>query len=164
MGSVQQKEKWCLQRSGRRLELTGTSSWSRRESTGIMKFPKRHRLWTVSVAFLALLSFVAGTSFACMQKGVSTVQMAEDCCQSHCQHPMQADIAAECCHSHQTAVVKTLPISPTKVVPFPTPALSFVLIPPAELQSPPSLSLHIVSGEQFSPSPPLYSLYCAFLI
>src|SRR5215475_5216289 len=38
-----------------------------------MKRYKTHRLWIAGIVLLALLSFFAGTSLACFQKGVGTV-------------------------------------------------------------------------------------------
>src|ERR1700716_1202828 len=100
-----------------------------------MKRHKKHRLWIVGIAILVLLSFFAGTSLACFQKGVGTVHMAEDCCKGHCQHAMVGDMAAQCCQSHQTRVAQMLPASsPAKVASFVTHTLPVAWILPVILQ------------------------------
>src|SRR5262245_3427402 len=100
-----------------------------------MKLHKRHSLWAPSVAILLLLSFFAGTSFACFQKGVGSIQMAEDCCKGHCQHVMMEDMAAKCCQSHQTKVSQALPTpSSTKAASLVASILHVSLIAPLALQ------------------------------
>src|SRR5215813_5342323 len=74
-----------------------------------MKRHTTHRLRIAGIAVLVLLSFFAGTSLACFQKGVGTVRLAEDCCKGHCQHAMVGEMAAQCCQSHQTRVARALP-------------------------------------------------------
>jgi hypothetical protein len=113
---------------------------------------------------LALLSFFAGTSLACFQKGVGTVHLAEDCCKGHCQHAMVGDMAAQCCQSHQTRVAQVLPVtSPAKIVSLVAYTLPVALILPVNLQGP-ARSWVRPTGERPSPFPPLYALYCTLLI
>lgn len=114
---------------------------------------------------LALLSFFAGTSLACFQKGVGTVQMAEDCCQGHCQHVMAADMAARCCQSHQTRVSQVLPASsPAKVASFMAYTLHVALIPPVLCPGLKQSWARLSTEERPLPFPPLYALHCTLLI
>src|SRR5215471_10840862 len=67
----------------------------------MMKRGKKHRLWIVGVMTLAVLSFLAGTTLACFHIGAGNITVAEDCCQSHCQHVMVGKAATDCCQHHQ---------------------------------------------------------------
>ena len=112
---------------------------------------------------LALLSFFAGTSLACFQKGVGTVHLAEDCCKGHCQHVMVGDMAAQCCQS-QTRVSQVLPASsPAKVASFVAHTLHVALLLPVNLQGPTQSEVR-PTGERPPPFPPLYALHCTLLI
>ena len=126
---------------------------------------KKHRLWIVGVVILALFSFLAGTSFACFQKGTGNIKMAEDCCQGHCQHAMIGETAAKCCQSHQAKVSQALPASPSaKVIFLAASTLHGSLIPPAVLQDPEQFWVRLSTGERSPPFPPFYTLHCALLI
>src|SRR6266852_1649803 len=130
-----------------------------------MKRHKTHRLWTAGIAILALLSFFAGTSLACFQKGVGTVQMAEDCSQGHCQHAMVGDMAAQCCQSHQTRVSQVLPASsPAKVASFVAHTLHVALVPLVLRQDQKQSLVRLSTAERPPPFPPLYALHCTLLI
>ena len=130
-----------------------------------MKRHKTHHFWTAVIAILALFSFFAGTSLACFQKGVGTVQMAEDCCQGHCQHVMMGAMAAKCCQSHQTRVSQVLPASsPAKIASLVAHTLLVALIPPVLLQSPARSWVRLSTAERPPPFPLLYVLHCTLLI
>src|SRR6266540_4608724 len=130
-----------------------------------MKQHKKHSLWITGVVILALFSFLAGTSFACFQKGTGSIKMAEDCCQGHCQHAMMGDMAARCCQSHQTKVSQTLPASSAVKATFlAVSTLHGSLILPTVLQSSEQFGVRLSTGERPPPSPPFYTLHCALLI
>lgn len=130
-----------------------------------MKRHKRHRLWIVGVVTLALVSFLVGTSLACLQKSVGTVQMAEDCCQRHCQHAMSGDVATDCCQSHQVDVSQALPFSPpAKILLLANTTVLVAVIPLAVSQGPGRLRLQEHTGESPPPESPFYTLYCSLLI
>lgn len=130
-----------------------------------MKQHKRHRLWIASVTILALVSFLAGTSLACFHKGTGTVAMAEDCCQSHCQHEMTGEAATDCCQSHHAQVSQALPLSPpTKTLISLAVLLSTTLLPPAVLQGQAPSWVPSCRAEHPPSSPSLYTLHCILLI
>lgn len=126
---------------------------------------KKHGLWIAGVVTLALCAFLAGTSLACFQKGIGTVQMAEDCCQSHCQHAMVGDMAAKCCQSHQTKVAQAFPVAPAaKAIVLAVPAVQSFLVLPVVSRGPGQFWARLSTGERSPPSPPFYTLHCALLI
>lgn len=129
-----------------------------------MKRHTKHGFCITGAAILTLLSFFAGTSLACFQKGVGTVQMAEDCCKGHCQHAMVGDMAAKCCQSHQTKVSQALVTTPSAKAVVLGAAIHSVLIPPVVLQGPKQFWLHLSTGERSPPSPPFYTLHCTLLL
>jgi hypothetical protein len=130
-----------------------------------MKFHNKHRLWAVGVIILALFSFLAGTGLACFQKGVGSTKIAEDCCKGHCQHVMAADMAAQCCQSHQVKVSQTLPVPlQTKDVSFAAYTLHVSLIPSVVQQGLAQSRVHLSTKERPPPFPSLYALYCTLLI
>lgn len=130
-----------------------------------MKRPQKHCLWIASVTLLALVSFLAGTSLACFQKGTGTIAMAEDCCKGHCQHVMVGDMAAKCCQSHQTKVSQALATTPSaKAIVLGASAVHSFLIPPVVLQGPKQFWLHLSTGERSPPSPPFYTVHCTLLL
>lgn len=130
-----------------------------------MKRPKKHRLWIASVTLLALVSFLAGTSLACFQKGSGAIVLAEDCCQSHCQHAMVGDMAAKCCQNHQTKIAQALPAAPTaKALVLAVSTVPSFLILPVVLQGPEQFWTRLSTGKRSPPSSPFYTLHCAFLI
>lgn len=130
-----------------------------------MKQHKRHRLWIASVTLLALVSFLAGTSLACFQKGTGTVAMAEDCCQSHCQHAMTGEAATDCCQSHHAQASQTFPSSsPAKTLVLVASTLPVALLPPAVLQGLDQSWVRRSLDERPPPSPPFYTLHCTLLI
>src|SRR5581483_4076944 len=102
-----------------------------------MKRQQKHRLWIVSVGMLVFCSFLAGTSFACFQQGAGARQMAEDCCQHHCQHAMTGEVAADCCQNHRVPVSHALSLSsPVKTLALTASALPIALLSPAVLHGP----------------------------
>lgn len=114
---------------------------------------------------LALLSFFAGTSLACFQNGVGTVQMAEDCCKGHCQHVMMRAMAAKCCQSHQPKVSQVLPASsPAKVASFVAHTLHVALVPLVLCQDQKQSWVRLSTEERPPPFSPLYALHCTFLL
>ena len=128
-----------------------------------MQFHSRHRYWIVSA--LALLSFLARTSLACLQMEAGSIKMAEDCCKGHCQHIMAADMAAKCCQSHQTKVSQVLPTSSsTQAASLVAHTLSVSLILPVVPQGPEQSRMHGSTEERPPPFPPLYALHCTLLI
>jgi hypothetical protein len=130
-----------------------------------MKRRNRHRLWIAGVTILALCSFLAGTSFACFQKGTGTVVMAENCCQSHCQHAMTGEAATDCCQSHHTQAAQPFPSSsPAKTIVLAVSSLSVALIPSVEWHSREQAWLHWSMEDRPPPSSPLYTLHCTLLI
>lgn len=130
-----------------------------------MRPGKQHRLWTVGVVSLALFSFLAGTSLACLQREVGSIKIAKDCCQHHCQHVMAADMAAQCCQNHQTAVSQVLPVvSSAKAVVLAASLMHIALLPPAALQGREQAQVRFRTGERPPPSRAFYSLHCALLI
>jgi hypothetical protein len=130
-----------------------------------MKRYTQHRLWIVGIATLALLSFFAGTSLACFEKGVGTVRMAEDCGKDHCQHVMVGAIAATCCQSHHTKVSQALPVAPSaKTIVLVASTLPGLLIAPVVGQAAEHCRAHLSTAERPPPSPPLYTLHCTLLI
>ncbi|MGH7961966.1 MAG: hypothetical protein ACRERD_09100, partial [Candidatus Binatia bacterium] len=132
-----------------------------------MKLYKKHRLWTAGVATLALLSLLAGTSFACFQREVASVRTVEDCCQKHCQHAMAKDRAAQCCQSHQAQVSQTLLASPAKALSLVRDmAYSLHIFPLATvaLQDAERPLVYLTTETRPPPSFPLYVLYRTLLI
>jgi hypothetical protein len=130
-----------------------------------MKRHKRHRPWIAGVTILILFSFLAGTSLACVQKGTGNIQMAEDCCQGHCQHAMVGEMATKCCQSHQTKVSQAFVTTPSAKTFFLVASLLHgSLLPPVALQAPEQFWVRLSPGERSPPSPPFYTLHCALLI
>lgn len=130
-----------------------------------MRHHKRHHLWTVGVVALALLSFLAGTSFACFQREVSSVKIAEDCCQKHCQHAMEADKAAQCCQSHQAKVSQALlAVSATKVLSPLAYSLQVSSIATVAILDAERSLVYLTTEKRPPPSLPFYVLYRALLI
>ena len=130
-----------------------------------MKRRKKPRLWAVGITVLALFSFLAGTSLACFQKGIGNIALAEDCCQSHCQHAMNGEAAADCCESHHAQASHTLPsLSSVKTLALSAPTLLVALISPAVWQNLEQAWLRRPIAERPQPSFPLYTLHCALLI
>src|SRR4030095_11441169 len=130
-----------------------------------MQRRKTHRLWAVGVTILALVSFLAGTSLACLQKGTGTVAMAEDCCQSHCQHAMSGEAATDCCQSHRAQASHALPSSSSvKTLALAVPTLLVALISPAVWQNLEHAWMRRPIAERPQQSFPLYALHCALLI
>lgn len=142
--------------------LTAGLCRSRRQGGCAMKHFQRHHLWSIGVVALALLSFFTGTSLACFQQAAGSAVMAESCCKGHCQHVMIGEAATECCQQHQVSPVQSIPASASaKVLFFPT----FTFLPSAILPPTPTGSEWYSSPARRPPlSPPLYTLYCAFLI
>ena len=129
-----------------------------------MQYPTKPHLWRVAVAILALLAFSAGTSLACFHKGVGPVQVAEDCCQRHCQHAMMGTMADQCCQSHRARVAQVLPtVSPAKAAAFVAQTLQVAVILPVILPSP-TRSWIRPTEERPPPFPSLYALHCTLLI
>jgi hypothetical protein len=130
-----------------------------------MKRRKKHRPWIAGVTILTLFSFLAGTSFACVQKGTGNIQMAEDCCQGHCQHAMTGEAAADCCQSHQTRVSQAFVTTPSaKTFFLVASTVHGSLVPLVALQAPEQFWVRLSSGERPPPSRPFYTLHCALLI
>jgi len=130
-----------------------------------MKRRNRHRLWIAGVTTLVLCAFLAGTSFACFQKGSDTAVMAEHCCQSHCQHAMAGGAATDCCQSHHTQTSPPSPTSPpAKTLGFALSPLPVALIPSPVLQSLVQPWVHRSIEDRSAPFPPLYTLHCTLLI
>src|SRR5581483_9086051 len=130
-----------------------------------MKRRHRHRLWIVGVTILALCSFLAGTSLACFQKGIGTTVMAQDCCQSHCQHAMTGEAATDCCQSHHAQAAQPFPSSsPAKTIVLAASAPATALLPSAAGQSLAQPWLRRPMEERPPPSPPFYTLHCTLLI
>ena len=130
-----------------------------------MKRREKPRLWALGVTVLALFSFLAGTSLACFQKGIDNITLAEDCCQSHCQHAMSGEAAADCCQSHHAQASHAFPSSSSvKTLALSVPTLLVALISPAVWQNPEQAWLRRPIAERPQPSFPLYALHCALLI
>lgn len=145
--------------------LTETPRQSRHHSICTMTHIKRHRLRTVAVIGLTLLLFVAGASFACVQEGAGSVQQAEDCCQGHCQHAVEAEAATQCCQSHRASVSQALPAaSPTKSVSLTADALPVAVISLAVVRTAKRSWVHLTTEERPPPPSSLYTLYCSLLI
>jgi hypothetical protein len=130
-----------------------------------MKRRKKPRLWAAGVTVLALFSFLAGTSLACFQRETANITLAEDCCQSHCQHAMSGEAAVDCCQSHHAQASHTLlSLSPVKTLALSAPTLLVALISPAVWQNLDHAWLRQPIAERPQPSFPLYALHCALLI
>ena len=130
-----------------------------------MKRREKPRLWALGVTVLALFSFLAGTSLACFQKGIDNITLAEDCCQSHCQHAMSGEAAADCCQSHHAQASHAFPSSySVKTLALSVPALFVALISPAVWQNLGQAGMRRPIAERPQPSFPLYALHCALLI
>jgi len=118
----------------------------------------------VVIALLVLLSFVAGTSLTCLQKGAGSVA-AEECCQKHCQHAMTGETAAKCCQELQAKVPPALLASPlTKTaapVAYTLPRAPVSLV---ALQEPDQCLVQCITGERAPPFIPSYLLHCALLL
>lgn len=130
-----------------------------------MSHGRKAHFWTVGAITLALVAFLTGTSIACFQKGVDTVRMAEDCCQSHCQHAMIGERAVDCCQRHHAQTAPAFPSSP--------PVKAFALmamLPLATLSSfavlpvPDQPEMWRFLAGHSPPSTPLYTLHCILLI
>jgi hypothetical protein len=130
-----------------------------------MKRRNKPRLWAAGVTVLALFSFLAGTSLACFQKGTENITLAEDCCQSHCQHAMSGEAAADCCQNQRAQASHAFPSSSSvKTLALSVPTLLVTLISPAVWQNPEQAWLRRPIAERPQPSFPLYTLHCALLI
>ena len=128
------------------------------------KLYQRHSLWTACGVTLALISFVAGTSLACLQRGTGSVAV-EECCQKHCRHAMTGETAAKCCQEPQAKVFQALPASSqVKTISLVTYTLHASLILPVVLQSSGRFLVRFTTGERPPPSLPLYTLHCVLLI
>lgn len=91
--------------------------------------------------------------------------MAEDCCQSHCQHAMIGEAAEDCCQSRHVQVSQALPFPPpAKTLVLAISALPIALVPPAVLQSLERPWERQSMEGQSPPYPPFYTLHCALLI
>jgi hypothetical protein len=130
-----------------------------------MKQHKKHRLWIAGVTILALCSFLTGTSLACFQRGIATIKMAENCCQSHCQHAMTGEVAADCCQSHHGQASHAFPLSSSaKTFLFMAGLPPAALLPLAVWQSQEQFWMHSSRQEHPPSSPSLYTLHCTLLI
>src|SRR5262245_46028546 len=116
---------------------------------------KRQRLWAADVVGVVLLTFVAGTSFACWQKEVGSVG-AEECCQKHCHHNITGATAAKCCQQFQAKASPMLPTSSSAKSPLTDFTLPLALIPPAILQHSEQALIDFPTGEGPPLSPPFY--------
>lgn len=131
----------------------------------MLKQRTKHRFWTIGVSILVLFSFLAGTSFACFQKGAESVQQAEDCCKGHCQHARVGAMAMKCCQNHHGQVSQALPFfSSAKTLAPAVSQIPVALIPPAVLQGPDRFLVHRSIEKRPPSSPPLYTLHCTLLI
>lgn len=124
----------------------------------------KHRLWTVSVTLVLLPLLAAGTTLACMQREVGTVQTAQDCCRGHCQHAMEAEMAMQCCQSHQPSLSQVLPVAAaSKTVSLAVAALPIAVMPPAEGQAAKPLWVPLSPTGHLARLPALYTLHCSLL-
>ncbi len=130
-----------------------------------MKRNKKHHLWLVGTVSLTLLFFLAGTSLACLQKGIGTIKMAEECCQSHCQHAMSGEAATGCCQSQHAQASPVFPSSsPAKTLVLVAILLPVSLLSPAVSQGLDQSCSQRSIEEHSPPSPLLYALHCTLLI
>jgi hypothetical protein len=130
-----------------------------------MRYVLPSRYWTAILTVVAILTFVVGTSIACLQKGVGTSQIAQACCKGHCHHAMEEAQAVKCCQRHQHNVAQAVPLSLGV-----KPALSANALLSVALLSLPVIYTH-VSGRAFFSTPQhppptraLYTLHCSLLI
>lgn len=76
-----------------------------------MRYALLARYWTALLTVVAILTFVAGTSVACLQKGMGNGQIAQACCEGHCHHNLEEVLAVKCCQRHQHNVAQAVPLS-----------------------------------------------------
>jgi hypothetical protein len=130
-----------------------------------MKQRMTHRLWITSITLVALCSFLAGSSLACVHNGVETLLRAEDCCQRHCQHAMVGEAAADCCRSHHTEASQALPPSAAaKTFVATAPLLPMALLAPSVFHDAGQLWTHWSMTKHPPPFLQLYTLHCTLQI
>jgi hypothetical protein len=130
-----------------------------------MRYLLPPRYWTALLTVVAILTFVVGTSVACLQKGVGAGQIAQACCKGHCHHDMAEAQAVTCCQRHQHHVAQAVPLSlsvkpvvSTNTPPSITLSSLLVIAPPA------SDRVFLTAPRHPPPTPALYTLHCSLLI
>ncbi len=123
------------------------------------------RYWTATLTSVAILTFVVGTSVACLQKGVGDVQMAQACCKGHCHHVMMEDLATTCCQSHQHNVSQAVPLSlGVKSALLADSLLSVALVSVSVIHGQIPGRALLFTAQRPPPTLSLYTVHCSFLI
>src|SRR5262245_1060565 len=130
-----------------------------------MRYALPSRYWIALLTAVAILTFVVGTSVACLQKGIGNGEIAQACCKGHCHHNLEEGLAVKCCQRHQHNVTQAVPLSlgakPTlsansllTVVPLFTPVVHTYA----------SVQAFLSLTRRPPPTYALYTLYCSLLI
>jgi hypothetical protein len=130
-----------------------------------MRYVLPSRYWTVTLTTVAILTFIVGTSVACLQKGMGNAEIAQACCKGHCHHAMEEALAVKCCQSHQRNVAQGVPVAlGVKSALLADSMLSVVLLPiPILHGQAPSRAL-LFTAQRPPPTYSLYTIHCSLLI
>lgn len=123
------------------------------------------RYWTATLTAIAILTFVVGTSVACLQKGVGNGQIAQACCKGHCHHNLEGVLAVECCQRHQHNVAQAVPLSlGVKPTLSADSLLSVVSLSTPVIHTHASARVFLFPTQHPPPTYALYTLHCSLLI
>ena len=130
-----------------------------------MRYVFSARYWTTLLTVSAILTFVVGTSTACLQKGTGNGQIARACCEGHCHHNLEEAQAVECCQRHQHDVAQAVPLSlGGKSTPLADSLLPVVSLSTPVIHTPGSGRVLVFQAQHPPPAHTLYTLHCALLI
>jgi hypothetical protein len=123
------------------------------------------RYWTATLTSVAILTFLVGTSVACLQKGVGNGQIAQACCKGHCHHVMEEALAVKCCQSHQRNISQAVPLSlgvKPALLADSMLTVTFLPVPVMDGQAPGRALLF--TAQRPPPTSSLYTIHCSLLI
>jgi hypothetical protein len=130
-----------------------------------MRYVLPSRYWTAILTVVAILTFVVGTSVACLQKGIGTDQIAQACCKGHCHHDMKEAQAVTCCQRHQHNVAQAVPLSlGVKPALSADSLLSVALLFTPVIHTQASGRAFLSTTQHSPPTRALYTLHCSLLI
>lgn len=131
----------------------------------LMRYVFPPRYWTAIPTVVAMLTFVVGTSVACLQKGVGNGQIAQACCKGHCRHDMAEVQAVKCCQRHQHHVAQAVPLSLSVKPALSATALLSVAVLSFPINVPPMSARAFLSPPRHPPpTSALYTFHCSLVI